>query len=261
MVDQVVEMVTVFVVVIIHELGHWAVARFFQWKIEAITLLPFGAVMHVEDAEIKPMHEGLLVALAGPLMNGVLAIFAGLMGWLQWWNLEWAQFFMLSNLIIATFNLLPIYPLDGSRIYLCIRSYYFPYWSILKERIIISVILTLSGIALMLFILPPSFGWLLVLGFLLQQNWWKWRQRPYDFLRFLFHRYVANAREYPIRLELLAEDETVWLALQRLCLYRYHLYHMAKHPGEFVTESRFLHGFVIKRQPQRAAIHFFRYNR
>ncbi len=75
----------------------------------------------------KPRRDSALVSLAGPFMNLLLALLSGgilvLLGVTSAFGMEegWAdmifqfvQFFLLMNIGLAVFNLLPIYPLDGS---------------------------------------------------------------------------------------------------------------------------------------------------
>ncbi|WP_162902343.1 site-2 protease family protein [Facilibium subflavum] len=73
----------------------------------------------------KPKIDTILVAIAGPLANLVMAV-----GWLLLWKYvpnfgfhQMAQFGIILNLMLMVFNLLPIPPLDGSRIISAILPY------------------------------------------------------------------------------------------------------------------------------------------
>lgn len=106
-----------FVGVLLHELGHVLVARFYGVQAEEITLWFLGGVASFRD---MPRGKGAeaIVAVAGPITSMGLALLAGA-------SLEWVQSaggrFVLSYLAIANgalgvFNLLPALPLDGGRI-------------------------------------------------------------------------------------------------------------------------------------------------
>ncbi|HEV2354202.1 MAG TPA: site-2 protease family protein, partial [Puia sp.] len=92
----------------------------------------------------KPRRDGALVALAGPAMNLLLALLSlgvlVLLGATSAFGMEegWAntvfgcvQFFLFMNIGLAVFNLLPIYPLDGSWI---LKSILPPRWSYQVSR-------------------------------------------------------------------------------------------------------------------------------
>jgi Zn-dependent protease len=66
----------------------------------------------------KPRQDMILVAIAGPLANFIMAII-----WFLLWKFvpnfgfhQMAQFGVILNLMLMVFNLLPIPPLDGSRV-------------------------------------------------------------------------------------------------------------------------------------------------
>lgn len=123
----------VFGSVLIHELGHCAMARQFGIRVLDITLWPFGGVARIEQMPAAPRSE-FLIALAGPAMN--LAIAVALLPpvalvWVLFGRMSLftgADFFdsltpasvlahlAIMNVFILVFNLLPAFPVDGGRI-------------------------------------------------------------------------------------------------------------------------------------------------
>jgi len=103
--------------VVLHELGHAVVARRYQLSVHSITLFALGGVAEIDGTSLDPIQE-LLIAVAGPIVSLGLAIVSGLI----WWRGVWlvpsllALHLALTNGMMAIFNLLPGYPMDGGRI-------------------------------------------------------------------------------------------------------------------------------------------------
>jgi len=122
----------VFTSVLLHELGHCAMARQFGIRVLDITLWPFGGVARIEQMPARPRSE-FLIALAGPLMNLAIAVALAppvlLIGIVGGRDVLFASsdplgtltpatlltYLALTNLLIMAFNLLPAFPVDGGR--------------------------------------------------------------------------------------------------------------------------------------------------
>lgn len=135
-----------FVFVTMHEYGHALAARRFGIGTRSILLLPIGGVANLERIPEKPGQEIAIVA-AGPLVNVVLAIlllpvalflgqgnaqgvfnFNAMGANIQNPGLANLVIFLFStNLLLALFNLLPAFPLDGGRLLRALLAYTMPY--------------------------------------------------------------------------------------------------------------------------------------
>lgn len=126
-----------FVSVLLHELSHSLVAKAKHIKVESITLFFFGGVAGITKEDMKPSSE-LQMALAGPIFSLMLAgifyliyIFNGNIFWTAITYYLWQL-----NLILAIFNLIPGYPLDGGRAF---RALLYMYYKDLRKATKIAV--------------------------------------------------------------------------------------------------------------------------
>jgi Zn-dependent protease/CBS domain-containing protein len=104
-----------------HELGHALVARRLGTRVEGITLWVFGGVARLSGDSLSDSAE-LRITLVGPAITVVVAIVAAVLSA----GLSTLDIFPLAagvlswlaqiNLILAAFNLIPAFPLDGGRV-------------------------------------------------------------------------------------------------------------------------------------------------
>jgi len=117
--------VGIFGSVLLHELGHALAARRYGIRTPDITLLPIGGVARLERLPERPAEE-LVVALAGPLVNVIIAavlyvalVFSGRPNPLSGFGIIGGQLMaqlLMTNLWLALFNLVPAFPMDGGRV-------------------------------------------------------------------------------------------------------------------------------------------------
>lgn len=108
-----------FVSVLLHELTHSFVAQARGLKVHSITLFIFGGVSNIQSESEDPQDE-FLVAVVGPLSSLVIA---GLC-WVGYQAVPGSTgpanallgYLAIVNLMLALFNILPGFPLDGGRV-------------------------------------------------------------------------------------------------------------------------------------------------
>ncbi len=119
-----------FVIVVLHELGHSLAAQFYGIQVKQIVLLPIGGLAQLGRMPEKPIQE-LVISAAGPLVNFALAVVLAVFGlaYGQDLGLQLAlrlpagitfgavfSYIFAANLFLGLFNLLPAFPMDGGRI-------------------------------------------------------------------------------------------------------------------------------------------------
>ena len=114
----------------LHELGHSVAALRLGVAVTEIMLLPIGGIARLANEPRKPQHE-LLIALSGPLVNAVIALFllivldhyripldaSDLMSLTEPTPLGLVRALFWGNAVLAVFNMLPALPMDGGRVF------------------------------------------------------------------------------------------------------------------------------------------------
>jgi len=114
-------MLAMFASLIAHEVSHSLVARLFGLRVGGITLFIFGGVAELETEPVSPKSE-FWIAIAGPAMSfsiagGAYVVANTLAGMaVSTVLVEFFNYLALVNLVLAGFNLVPAFPLDGGRI-------------------------------------------------------------------------------------------------------------------------------------------------
>jgi Zn-dependent protease len=130
-------LVGLFASVLLHEMGHAFVGKRFGVKTTEIVMFPIGGLSRMERM-LSPTEE-LLIAIAGPAVNlllsiGIfvymysmhLAVPIRLTDLLQPTDANAVARLAYGNLVLAGFNLLPAFPMDGGRILRALLSYIRP---------------------------------------------------------------------------------------------------------------------------------------
>ena len=146
--------------VLLHELGHALVALRFHVPVDEIVLLPIGGVAKLRAMRDRPLEE-FVIAVAGPLVNLIIAFLLlpmlllltdlfsadSLRQAMRWSGgsqvgallLLLAQamqqltaegmlaYLFFANLMLAFFNLLPAFPMDGGRMFRALLALALPY--------------------------------------------------------------------------------------------------------------------------------------
>ena len=125
----------VFLCVLLHEFGHAYAALAYGIRTPDITLLPIGGLARLERMPEKPTQE-LIIALAGPLVNlliaGALLLAMGKGSTVpvsRWFagNINLLETLYSVNVMLAVFNLIPAFPMDGGRVLRALLATRLPY--------------------------------------------------------------------------------------------------------------------------------------
>ncbi len=155
-----------FACVVLHELGHSFAARRYGVGVRRILLMPIGGMAEFDSLPREPSKE-LVITIAGPAVNFVLAA-------LLWWPVnQLPQHIMFysaqgllyqllwANLVMGVFNLVPVFPMDGGRIFRALLATKFTYLKATHWASLVGKLLSVVGGCVMFFWLESWFGALL----------------------------------------------------------------------------------------------------
>lgn len=163
-------------IIIVHEFGHFSMALLLNWRVEKILLLPFGGVTIFNEDLNRPMIEEFLILICGPLFQLIFVYFF--------------KDDTLNNYstILLIFNLLPIYPLDGSKL----LNLFFNLFLSFKKSHLFTIYF--SFLSLFLILIKYDFSLMLVLIFLFIffKVFDELKNHKNIFNRFLLERYTKD---------------------------------------------------------------------
>ena len=156
--------------VLLHEMGHAAMAKRFGIGTRAITLHLLGGLASIEREPETPREE-IYIALAGPAVN--LALFILSLP-LVYFQLPGASDIALINAVMGIFNLFPAYPMDGGRVLKALLQMRYGVRKAkkisLQVTVASSIVLVLVGLYLGWIGLALVGGFLLIIARAMQKN-------------------------------------------------------------------------------------------
>ncbi len=115
--------VSIYVCIFFHELGHYWAARKVGYPASYMVIHLLGATLFVSKEESDPKKEGF-VATAGPLVSIILSF--------SFYNLflvtgaDFLNYLAIFNFIVFFINMVPVYPLDGGRLFRAFLLFFLP---------------------------------------------------------------------------------------------------------------------------------------
>lgn len=98
-------------IVCLHEICHLLMAYYFDFEIDKVEILPFGAYLSLNDFYFHPIREEICVVLAGPCSHLLIYVLILVLS-----SGVYQEYLLTMNMMVFVFNLVPIYPMDGGRI-------------------------------------------------------------------------------------------------------------------------------------------------
>lgn len=262
-----IESITLFGIVLVHELGHVAAIKWYGWRLKEVKLLPFGGVAEVEELGTVSAWEELVVAVAGPAQHLWMIAIAWILKTFGVYDPVWWDYFIEANLMIGLFNMLPILPLDGGKVMQVAISYFIPYYRAIWYGAIVSLAASVVVIGTIIWEMGqgrPQLSMIAVSLFLLYSNWYALKNSPFHFIRFLSSRIErggdfihAGTLAQPI---VVNKHRQVGEILKLFMREKYHLIYVMNERGvilKVLPEQRLLTAFFHEKKPGSAVSELF----
>jgi len=184
--------------IVIHEFSHSIVARYYGVPMKGITLFIFGGVAEMEEEPPNPKTE-FLMAIAGPLASVAIGgVFYAIGAAARTsWPIEFLAvvgYLSSTNWLLAGFNMIPAFPLDGGRVFRAAL------WQRSGNLVRATRTAAFAG---------SSFGTLLIVGGVLQLLWGNFVGAVWWFLLGMFLRMVSAASYHRVLLQSVLKGEPV----------------------------------------------------
>lgn len=183
----------IFLIVIIHELGHVLFISKFGYAITSIDLYPFGGITKVEKDLNSPINHDLIIASGGFIFQILLFLIFSLLINLNVISVSTFNLFNTYNKSIITFNLLPIIPLDG---FIILKSFLEKMFSFKKVYILVSIISIVGIFFYFQYNYIYSLNNYMIITLLIYKTYMHIKNSNYIYNRFLLERYLNT---YPYK--------------------------------------------------------------
>jgi len=163
-----------FVSILAHELGHFCMAKTLGVSFDKVRIFLFGFFNRNEKLLGIKNSKKILIFLSGPIINFFIAILFSEI------KCEYQFLVVFTNFFLFLVNLLPIVPLDGGNILICLLRYKFKTSQSLKFSLSVSkIVLILISVLYSITILMIRNVWILFMIFYL---WYLYLQEEHRFL-------------------------------------------------------------------------------
>lgn len=180
---QIKELLGLLIIILSHEFGHYFASKIFNWNIDKIYLYPFGGLIKYNEKIDKPFLEEFIIAISGIANQSIVYI---LCIFIFKNNTYFFNIIKNYHYSILFFNLIPIIPLDGSKILNIILNKIFNFR---KSYIILNII---SIVLLIIFIFKSNFSLLIVILFLIYKIYLNIKNKSILFNRFILEKYLYD---------------------------------------------------------------------
>ncbi len=219
--------------IIIHEFGHIITAAIYKYKIKKVIIYPYGGITKLDTLVNTRIEIDLLIAISGIILQSIyfyIVLFLYNKGMVREYIYN---LFLIYHNSMLLFNILPIIPLDGSKIINLLFSKYLNLNLSNNLTVLVSFITLI--ILLISNIYENNYSMIMVVFVLLQNIWKYYKKIEYVYNKFILERYLYNIRY-----------KSVKIIDNKNKMYK-NKTHLFKVNNNIIEEKRFLSDFFNKK--------------
>lgn len=240
-----VKAILVFAIILLHELAHVAAALYWGIPVRYIEIFPFGGIARLDNIHGASLLKEITLSLSGPFVN----FFFGGIFWLitksNFIGTEIISFLFQATIAIGFFNLIPVFPFDGGRIFQAILSRFTGFFFAARFVSILGQICALCFFVFGIWAIvknPINFHWWFIAAYLFYINR---REKKIAFLSYI--RYLTKKEKeieaegfLPVVLLVSMSGVSLRKIIEKLIPHKYHLIYVLDKKGNtlgLVTEK------------------------
>lgn len=176
--------------IIIHELGHYLACLLTKINVKKIIIYPYGGITKTEDIIDIDFKTELLISISGIIMQIIYFFIINIL-YKNYSIREYTyNLFYSYHYSMLIFNLIPIYPLDGSKILNIIINKIFNF----KISNFLLIIISIINMIVMIFIYKINYSYLMIIGVLINYLYTYIKNINYLYNRFLLEKYLYKKK-------------------------------------------------------------------
>lgn len=174
--------------ILIHELGHYLACVFTKVFVREIVIYPYGGITKIDDVIDIDFKKELLISVSGVIFQSLFYLIIFFLHKNYLIRDYTMQIFYKYHFSMIIFNLIPIYPLDGSKIINIFINRFFSF----RLSNIILIIISFFNVLLITFIFRVNYSYVMIIGILINYIINYARNIKYIYNRFLLEKYLYN---------------------------------------------------------------------
>lgn len=215
-------------VVSLHEFAHSFTAKKLGYKLDKLTLMPYGVCLNYKTNAFTPNDE-ILIAVSGPFINFFFSILCFALWWLFPVTMPYLHMFCYANIVMFVFNLLPCYPLDGGRVLAGFLTKISNRKTAIKITVIFNIIISI--VFILIFIIGLFFSifntnlliisLFLFVGILEPNN-----SSNYNYLSININRTTLINKGKQIKFTLIKSNERIYKIMAKMSKYKFNVFYV-----------------------------------